>query len=621
MTMIEKNLEALEKRFPSMAELIQEKKEELLEKENLEVLSERNLEGEEILKVRRNGRTLYLAGKRSAAGAAKKMVQFLGDIAYSAPVFIVGMGNIHYLEELFRVIPESSDNTIMIFEPSFSIFYAQLQRVDFEKLFGKRLVVLVVDGINNVNIKVLMNQMLNGDRVPYMKHFILPNYNEICLEATVEFQKKLKEQAEFYLTEENTRRMFSGVLVENLFKNARYVKEGYQAKQLLGIVKKDIPAILVSAGPSLNKNIDELKKAKNKAFIIAVDTAIKPLLAHGIVPDMYAIIDGKKPLNLVEVEESKEIPLIATVNAANAVLAYHTGKKFFFRQTFNFINKMYDMNKKEFAPMSSGGSVATMAFSLVTHLQVQTVIMVGQDLALTGNKTHADGTFKEKMEEEDTSKMKLVEGNVEDKVPTRQDFDHYRIWFEDYIEHWKKIYPEFRVINATEGGAKIAGTEIMSLKEAIEKECTKETSVSEDIAKLKPVFSAEEQEKIEEYLCDMPKQFHEIVMLAKAGRSLYKKLEKLTTNHNSDKTAYDKILKQIKKNTKKIEKNLNYQLIEDTLSRADSILKTSQYFEYQSFEDECKEIARRGIKFMELIEECATLFEKYSQEIFVKKKI
>ena len=169
-----------------------------------------------------------------------------------------------------------------------------------------------------------------------------------------------------------------------------------------------MPAIIVSAGPSLNKNIEELKKAKNKAFIIAVDTAMKPLLRNGIIPDMYAIIDGTKPLELVAVEESRNIPLLSEVRAAHAVMDYHKGKKFFFREFTPYFDRMYEMNHKEWAAMDVGGSVATAAFSLACYLGLGTVIMVGQDLALTGNKTHADGTFKEKMEELDTSKMKMV---------------------------------------------------------------------------------------------------------------------------------------------------------------------------------------------------------------------
>ena len=618
MGLYEKNLEALNKRFPGMDKLIEEKKDELLQKENLDVESEINLEGREILKVQRNNQTLYLAGKRSASLAAANQIKFLGKIEYSAPIFMVGIGTGCYLQEIFKEVPKKNDNMVMVYEPSFSIFYEQLFHVDIEELFEDRIVALLVEGINEEGIKPLIKQMLRGDRVSCMRHFILPNYNEICPEKVLDFQKVLKDVAEEYLVNINTVQAFSKVAVENMLKNADYVRTGYQAKQLMEAIPREMPAIIVSAGPSLNKNIEELKKAKNKAFIIAVDTAMKPLLRNGIIPDMYAIIDGTKPLELVAVEESRNIPLLSEVRAAHAVMDYHKGKKFFFREFTPYFDRMYEMNHKEWAAMDVGGSVATAAFSLACYLGLGTVIMVGQDLALTGNKTHADGTFKEKMEELDTSKMKMVPGNVEEKVPTRPDFDHYRIWFEDFIARWKNMYPNFRVINATEGGAKIKGTEISTLKEAIEKECKIEADVSANIEKLEPMFNPEEQKKILVYMKDTPKKFHEMAVNAAAGKKLYQKLDKLTQNHNMDNAAYDKLLKQIKKNTKKIEKNQNYSLVEETLGRANSILKTSQYIEYGSFEEECKEIARRGILFMELVEECANLFEGFSDEVFGK---
>lgn len=68
--------------------------------------------------------------------------------------------------------------------------------------------------------------------------------------------------------------------------------------QLDGTIPNTIPAIVVSAGPSLNNNIMELKKAVGKAFIIAVDTAVKPLVKAGIIPDMFAMLDGKNRWNL-----------------------------------------------------------------------------------------------------------------------------------------------------------------------------------------------------------------------------------------------------------------------------------------------------------------------------------
>ena len=55
----------------------------------------------------------------------------------------------------------------------------------------------------------------------------------------------------------------------------------------------------------------------------------------------------------------------------------------------------------------------------------------------------------------------VIEGNVEKKVPTRTDCKVFLNWYVYSIQQYKEHVKEFRVINATEGGAKIAGTDIM----------------------------------------------------------------------------------------------------------------------------------------------------------------
>lgn len=57
----------------------------------------------------------------------------------------------------------------------------------------------------------------------------------------------------------------------------------------------------------------------------------------------------------------------------------------------------------------TGGSVATSAYSFGIQMGAKTVILVGQDLAMTGNKTHADGTFEDKMKEIDTGSGEYFE--------------------------------------------------------------------------------------------------------------------------------------------------------------------------------------------------------------------
>lgn len=59
-----------------------------------------------------------------------------------------------------------------------------------------------------------------------------------------------------------------------------------------------------------------------------MDTAIKPLLRAGIIPDMYFIVDALKPTGLVQIEGAEKIPIVTTLNAAPEILKFHIGKKF-----------------------------------------------------------------------------------------------------------------------------------------------------------------------------------------------------------------------------------------------------------------------------------------------------
>ncbi|MGN1174747.1 MAG: motility associated factor glycosyltransferase family protein [Roseburia sp.] len=608
----DENLEYLDSLYHGIKQIIEERKERLLKKEQIKIEEEESLDGETILKVSKDDRSLYLAGKRSPEGPAKNQIGLLGKIEATAPIFIVGLGNIHYLKELVAV----TDKTVMIlvYEPSFTIFYKVIELWNLKDIFADHTIALCIEGINEEGYESLIYQMLQGDRVAIMKNFVLPNYEVFCAKQVHDFIKQLTKMAKGYRINVNTEIRYSEVKADNLFHNVDFVRTGYKVGQLQEILPLDVPAIIVSAGPSLNKNIRELKKAKNKAFIIAVDTAIKPLLKEGIKPDMFAVIDGLKPLNLVEVEECREIPLVTSADAAKSVLSYHTGKKFFYDEGKDYVNHLFAINGKILEELEIGGSVATLAMSLVSHVGFQTIILVGQDLAYTNNKSHADGTFQEKMNELDTSHYKMVEGNYEEKVPTDIPLDNYREWFEDFITYWKSIDDKFRVINATEGGAKIHGTEIMSLKEAIDKECKKTVEIKTCFDKLNPVFTQEEQEKILQFFQNTPKEIHQIVVLAREGKKYYIKLKKMCSSNNMDQAGYLKILKKIKKINKKIETNINYQMISETLALADAIIKMGQYMEYTTFEKEGLEIARKGLQYMELLEQCATILENLAEQ-------
>jgi len=52
-----------------------------------------------------------------------------------------------------------------------------------------------------------------------------------------------------------------------------------------------LPAVLVGAGPSLDKNVHFLPHVKGKAVIISCDAALKVLQRHSVMPDIVVNLD------------------------------------------------------------------------------------------------------------------------------------------------------------------------------------------------------------------------------------------------------------------------------------------------------------------------------------------
>lgn len=620
MTIYDKNLKTLAHYYIGMDILIKEAKKNI--ESDIQIMEEISSDGSLIFKIKKDDNICYLGGKRNTTDPAKMWVESLRDLQRNAPVLMVGVGNPYYLKEL--VEQTKNKITIIVYEPCLQIFIKFLEKIDIEKWMEKHSIIFWIDGLTNMDmnhLRGMLSQLLTYEMLNFSRALVLPNYDVLFADQAVEFVKACRDIALFETMQFNTRDVFSNVIVKNLFYNARYLCDGYKITQLATIIPKNIPGIVVAAGPSLDKNIRELKRAKGKAFIIAVDTAIKPLLREGIIPDMFAIIDGLKPLELVKIKEAREIPLATTLNAAMEILDYHTGKKFFSNEGFQFAEEIFTHSGHPAVYITGGGSVATNAFSILHKIGLNTIILVGQDLAYTNNKSHADGTFREKMEEQDTTNFIMVEGNYEEKVPTLVNLKLYLAWYNDYIAGCKKHNKNFRVINATEGGAKIENTEIMTLKDAIDRECTEHINIDECLKKLSPMLDDEKRLWAVKYLTGLKDEFLKMKKNANEIRRLYQKLDKLCNRRNIDKKEYLSILNKLNKKIKTIDAMPTYQLVKLSLNNAQYILWNEQFMQADSLQKEGKEISRKGILYMENVEKIAELFKQLAEEVFTEESL
>lgn len=615
MSIYQKNISALAECYPEIDTLIEKARNDM--ETEIQIYKEKSSDGEWVRKIEKDGRKCYLNGKRNTKEPIEVWLESIGELITNAPVFIMGVGNSLYLSELVK---KTKDHvTIMVFEPSLQIFIDFLENTDITGWLQKQTIVFWVKGIEMMgleNMRQAAATLLTFEVLPYYRNLVLPNYEVLFPDETLEFLRICRKAAVDHIMMRNTQKIFANVMAKNLFSNAKFLLDGYKTTQLIQVIPRDIPGILVAAGPSLNKNIKDLKKACGKALIIAVDTAVKPLIREGIMPDLIMIIDAVKPVELFKIEGSQDIPLVSTVIASSEVLEYHKGKKFFFNGEYAFTENILLRSKEAFGTLSSGGSVATNAFSLLHKIGMTRIILVGQDLAYTNNRTHADGTFSDKMEEVNTRGMYMVEGNCEEKVPIAEDLKQFLDWYNNIIPAIQERVPDFHVINATEGGAKIKNTEVMTLKDAIERECSKEVDIRKCLDQLKPMLDEQDRKWAVEYLKKTTDECNKLKVQANRLKKDYQKLDRLCSRKHMDSKEYVNTLKRIEKGIQKLESLLLYQIVDVSLSDVKYIIKREEFMHESSLSKEGKEIARKGILYMKLVGQCGEVFQQYVQEVY-----
>ena len=348
-------------------------------------------------------------------------------------------------------------------------------------------------------------------------------------------------------------------VIENTLKNLRFIKESNYLTEFIGKVPADVPVIIVSAGPSLDKNIEDLKRAEKKAFIIATDTAVKSLIAHDVPYDVIITKDVKKSDTHLKNEKCHDKPIIADICSKNSILGTNKGRKIW-NNTSNFMCRIYAKYGLKYTSCMLGMSVATDAFIVAELIGAKRIVLIGQDLAYDGEYSHAGNVANHKYDE--INGIYEIEGIYGDKVKARGDWVDMLQWFEAEIA---KVGSDVDVIDATEGGAKIHGTRVMKLSDVIEQYCNTDFDFENLLYNMPPTFSDEMYKALRKDIYHLKTELSDIYKYSKEGiEAVDKMLAILNKNKMEDKNGgLSEESEIVKKNMKFIEEQLIYEIIND----------------------------------------------------------
>lgn len=454
-----------------------------------------NADGYPVCRYRRGGDCFHITSEHpiEEAQAWGRMIR-LQD---SVEIFLYGCGFGYPLFELFAQKPPHT--LVIVFEWDVCLFKAMLYYFDFSELIQtQKIVFFVGDRINKQLLGLFSTMLFDITTFPTVIFTFAAARN--FKKEYLEIHRCAFEELSFITSCIGNSHQDDMTGLRNLLANTKEVLKGPYLSSMKDKYR-GVPAIIVSNGPSLDKSIPLLKQVQGRCLIICAESAIVPLTKNGIKPDIMAALERTKTnyhFHFEDQNHSPDIALFALAMVDPRVFPSFSGGKIPIFRKGEGLNRWFNQHLGDGSELDAGASVAHLALSSALYLGADPIIFVGQDLAYGPNGvTHSKDAVT--MQEKGKAVRDIihsfptvyVEGNDGEMIPSNQLWVNFKIIMESIIAK----NPEHHFYNATQGGAKIQGTERMKLSELIERYCIEpiEYRVTELIAQEREKVSVSER--------------------------------------------------------------------------------------------------------------------------------
>jgi hypothetical protein len=243
-------------------------------------------------------------------------------------------------------------------------------------------------------------------------------------------------------------------------------------------------AIVVSAGPSLDKNISLLKVAQKNALILVVGTALKPLLEKGIEPDfIFAVDPASAAFNCFKgLVIPKRCRLVFDPGTCPQIVEGFSGEKFSFDSNLELSRWLARINQSK-GFLGNMFSVAHTAFFFSHYLGCDPVLLVGQDLCFQKLRLHCSSSYYNRLHSDAITATETLSKNEQrtfgkyktSVLPALDIFDKNAVTLSNLESYKNQFTPNSDIprksFNASEGGIAIPGIPNHSLRELLCKHC------------------------------------------------------------------------------------------------------------------------------------------------------
>ncbi|KKM12357.1 hypothetical protein SY88_04205 [Clostridiales bacterium PH28_bin88] len=397
---------------------------------------------------------------------AGRWLESLTEQEPGGTLIVFGVGMFYHLEILLNQFP---DKLIIGYEPDLEIFLHLLRNRDISRYILQHRLTLLVEHESVKWDRLLLTYLVDHPDAG-IGWQAFPVYERVYSTKWRQLGQSMVALLIAFQSNLVTTRYFSNLWLINFFHNLLPAVSSPGAHTLFNRFK-GIPAVIVSAGPSLNKNVHLLRELENRALILSAGSAINILEKHGVTPHCIVGIDGAVDDNSKIYERSlsaEDVFLLYSTTFYHGIVNNFRGPKVVMQlDHYDYLAWLNGELHRNIGIVRSGPSVSNVAMDLAYKLGCDPIVLLGQDLAYTNYQHYGDGAiFQQTFTEEDKQKKgavvrKDIYGN---DVLTTKAFLTMKTKFELDLQELKGRF----FIDATEGGLKIEGTNLLTFRETID---------------------------------------------------------------------------------------------------------------------------------------------------------
>ena len=322
-----------------------------------------------------------------------------------------------------RIAKKVNANMYLVLEKNLEIFRLSLFTVDYTVLAEKYVVFSIMDNVIDTETKI------SG----FLKKNYLENYLIKFSTTKINIEEYIDNILNGLHILNPVAYDYNRMLYVHFNRSTKYIKDRYKfllfnkTKKSLNLLK-NIPVLYIAAGPSLDDNIEWIKKNHNNFFIVTIGAAYKKLLLNNIHIDVISTLDqdfkalNEKQFDDESVEKISKNTIIFASNMTNENIL----KKF--NRNNLFLYEVFSKLHKENI-VFQGFSVGEITLNILLDLNIKELYLVGLDLALN----QETGESHAKDSNSATTKLNLNEKINRDTYSARESLIKVKGNYREYV--------------------------------------------------------------------------------------------------------------------------------------------------------------------------------------------